>query len=138
MNHARKRHFTFLASCLLMVMLLAACGDDESPETTLDEVSNTPVGDVATAPTATTPLDAPSTEPTMTQPADTATMETGSAATAPAGATPAAEPADDDPLPEPDNPAPELTTAGEWYNSEPLTLAELRGNPVLLVFWASH
>lgn len=34
-------------------------------------------------------------------------------------------------------PAPELVGLGEWINSEPLTLAQLRGEPVLLVFWAS-
>jgi hypothetical protein len=31
--------------------------------------------------------------------------------------------------------APELTEISEWLNTEPLTLAGLRGNPVLLVFW---
>ena len=33
--------------------------------------------------------------------------------------------------------APELQGLGEWVNSEPLTLAQLRGDPVLLVFWAT-
>lgn len=33
--------------------------------------------------------------------------------------------------------APELVGLGEWVNSEPLTLAQLRGEPVLLVFWAT-
>jgi hypothetical protein len=32
-------------------------------------------------------------------------------------------------------PAPELVEISEWLNSEPLTLARLRGSPVLLVFW---
>ena len=34
--------------------------------------------------------------------------------------------------------APELERAGTWYNSEPLSLSELRGKPVLLVFWATY
>lgn len=34
--------------------------------------------------------------------------------------------------------APELETDGAWYNTEPLTLEELRGRPVLLVFWATY
>jgi hypothetical protein len=33
--------------------------------------------------------------------------------------------------------APELVGLEEWINSEPLTLAQLRGEPVLIVFWAS-
>lgn len=32
-------------------------------------------------------------------------------------------------------PAPELTGGGAWLNSEPLTLAELRGKVVLIDFW---
>lgn len=32
-------------------------------------------------------------------------------------------------------PAPELTGLGTWFNSEPLTLAELRGKVVLVDFW---
>jgi len=33
------------------------------------------------------------------------------------------------------NPAPELIQGGEWFNSEPLTLAELKGKVVLVDFW---
>ncbi len=29
-----------------------------------------------------------------------------------------------------------ITDAGKWFNSTPLTLAGLRGKPVLLVFWS--
>ena len=29
-----------------------------------------------------------------------------------------------------------IAEAGKWFNSEPLTLAKLRGKPVLLVFWS--
>lgn len=34
--------------------------------------------------------------------------------------------------------APEITIAepGKWFNSAPLSLAKLRGKPVLLVFWS--
>jgi ABC-type glycerol-3-phosphate transport system substrate-binding protein len=32
--------------------------------------------------------------------------------------------------------APELQGVEAWYNGGPATLAELRGQPVLLVFWA--
>jgi hypothetical protein len=33
--------------------------------------------------------------------------------------------------------APELVGLDEWVNSKPLTLEQLRGEPVLIVFWAS-
>jgi len=33
--------------------------------------------------------------------------------------------------------APELVGLEDWVNSPPLTLAALRGEPVLVVFWAS-
>lgn len=33
--------------------------------------------------------------------------------------------------------APELVGLEDWVNSPPLTLAALRGEPVLLVFWAT-
>lgn len=50
---------------------------------------------------------------------------------APSGATAASEA-----TAAPDvEPAPELAEMDGWYNSEPLTLAALRGNPVLIVFW---
>lgn len=32
--------------------------------------------------------------------------------------------------------APELTGIANWYNTAPLTLAELQGEAVLLVFWS--
>ncbi|MDQ3549040.1 MAG: hypothetical protein M3439_09495 [Chloroflexota bacterium] len=32
--------------------------------------------------------------------------------------------------------APEITGISNWYNTAPLTLAELRGSPVLVVFWS--
>jgi hypothetical protein len=32
--------------------------------------------------------------------------------------------------------APELEGISDWYNTEPLTLADLRGRAVLLVFWS--
>jgi hypothetical protein len=32
--------------------------------------------------------------------------------------------------------APELASIDDWLNSEPLTLEELRGQAVLLVFWS--
>lgn len=34
------------------------------------------------------------------------------------------------------DPAPELVEIANWYNTNPLTLAQLRGSPVLLVFWS--
>jgi len=37
--------------------------------------------------------------------------------------------------PTPANPAPELIGGGNWLNAEPLTLAELRGQVVLIDFW---
>lgn len=34
--------------------------------------------------------------------------------------------------------APEIgiTEPGKWFNAQPLTLQQLRGKPVLLVFWS--
>jgi hypothetical protein len=34
--------------------------------------------------------------------------------------------------------APEIGTIDNWYNGGATTLAELRGSPVLLVFWADY
>ncbi len=34
--------------------------------------------------------------------------------------------------------APEIGTIDNWYNGDATTLAELRGSPVLLVFWADY
>lgn len=43
-----------------------------------------------------------------------------------------------EPAAAPENLAPELSSAEAWYNTEPLTLEALRGEPVLLVFWATY
>ncbi len=34
--------------------------------------------------------------------------------------------------------APEIGSIDNWYNGSATTLAELRGSPVLLVFWADY
>lgn len=34
--------------------------------------------------------------------------------------------------------APEIGTIDNWYNGEATSLVDLRGNPVLLVFWADY
>jgi hypothetical protein len=35
-----------------------------------------------------------------------------------------------------EDPAPEFASIAGWFNTEPLTLEDLRGQPVLIVFWS--
>lgn len=103
-----------LALFLTLAVLLAACGDSASES---DGNSN----ETGAQPAATSD---PTSDDSASMPEPTATSES-------ATDTPAPEAA-------PENPAPELGSIDSWHNSEPLTLAELRGSPVLLVFWADY
>lgn len=131
-----------LALLLALSVLLAACGDGEGesadnanqPAAQSTAASGNPTANeelTESEPTA-EPIDASTSEApdeagTVDPPADpdaTATSE-----------TPAAETQEDEPA-EAENLAPEFGTIDNWYNGGPTTLADLRGTPVLLVFWA--
>lgn len=98
---------TFLAGVLLVMAIVAACGDSEEAN---DPAANS--------------------EPVATsESTDPATTVSESVARATVSGEPFAEQVDL---------APELVSVEAWYNSEPLTLEALRGEPVLLVFWATY
>jgi hypothetical protein len=106
-----------------MVLLVACGGDDNDTE---EVVGTDPV------PTPTEPI-AQATE----TPAPTAT-ETPSEPTPEPDPTPT-EPSEE-PTPEPTEDvelAPELAGLTDWRNLDPVTLEDLRGEPVVLVFWNS-
>ncbi|MFW6074510.1 MAG: hypothetical protein ACOC9Y_02880 [Chloroflexota bacterium] len=137
-----------------ILLLASACSidDDERTADTGQQATSTPVDD---------PADEPATaeQATSTQAETTPTPGQDDHASEPA-ATPSNTPSTDgdggdadtadesDPAPtamsegaedqtdEPESPAPELGSIDEWHNSEPMTLADLRGSTVLLVFWA--
>ena len=112
-----------LALALTLLVALVACGDDDG----VDDNAN-PSG---TQPTATSQPASASTP----APSDSAQTEVPNNASEP---TTLDQPAADTPAPEPEPAelAPEFVALDSWHNSEPLTLAGLRGSPVLLVFWA--
>lgn len=143
--------FVLLLAFVLSMAVIAACGEDE-PE---------PAGSSVVTVTEPTPTSIAQPAPAMTDAATPTVQETtpdpsGQTATPnPATGEPASttvpsvvEPTeaaedvdaqvDDDPLPEPENPAPELLSTAAWYNTGPLELRELRGGPVLLVFWNTY
>jgi hypothetical protein len=115
---------------ITLVIVLAACGDDATDdEIVADDPEPTPTEEVAEEPTAT-----PVTDPTTTPEPD-------------ATATPVPEATDDEvdepeptPTPEPAEDvdlAPELAGLTDWRNTDPTSLEQLRGQPVVLVFWNS-
>lgn len=120
MNKAPVQQLLF-GAITIVLLLLAACGDDEPAQ---DESA----GETGATPTqpAPTETEAPATATPEPQPSATATAEQ-----AESSPEPEPEPADDADL------APELAGLTDWRNSEPLALDELRGEPVVLVFWNS-
>lgn len=138
MDRSRIRYLPALAVLLILSGFVVACGDDDgtaglatatpgqSAATQSDPTQEPDAAAQSSASSAPEPEASPAEEPIpTTKPASEPTQP------------PANEETNDDPLPEPDNPAPEIITAGDWYNSVPLSLAEMRGEPVLLVFWAT-
>jgi thiol-disulfide isomerase/thioredoxin len=102
----------------LLLMSMAACGMDAFNAGTQQ----------AAVPTATPELLTTVASTTVTPDPPTATLKPTRTAT-PTPAPPTATPTPDAPL------APELDGGTAWINSEPLNLADLRGQVVLVNFW---
>lgn len=116
-----------MALLLALSLLLAACGDSgDSADETADSAGNQPA---ATSASTDTPA------PEVTEPAPIPDPVDASEPTAITEPTATAEPALEQES-DPADPAPEFGSIDSWHNTEPLTLAGLRGSPVLLVFWA--
>ncbi len=110
-----------------LFVLLAACGGDDAAE------------DIATEPEPTAtevPADEPTPEPEPTV-AATDDDVADDAPTEP-DPTPTAQPEEPTPEPAPAvDLAPELAGLTDWRNGDPVSLEDLRGEPVVLVFWNS-
>jgi hypothetical protein len=107
---------------LALLTLLPACGGTTAPAPTAAPTAAPAAVSTAAPAAASTPAGPASPAVIPTAPAPAA------APTAAPTAAPAAKPAA--------KPAPELEGL-QWYNSPPLKLVELRGRPVLLVFWST-
>ncbi len=118
-THARP----FFVLVLTLIVILAACGgDDEAPD------------DIATAPDPTPEAQPAETSTPEPEPTPTTQDDDGADAVDDGEPTPveeADEPAEDVDL------APELTGLTDWRNTDPVSLEDLRGEPVVLVFWNS-
>jgi hypothetical protein len=119
----------FLIVALVSGLLIAACGPDDAGDPSSDEG---PAGQQG-IPTATVP-------PSSDEPEDGGEEVATEPSATPEPASGSSEPTEaEEPDPEggqPADPAPALGSIDSWHNSEPLTLDQLRGSPVLLVFWA--
>ena len=145
-----------LALLLALSLLLTACGesgddtdadsnqagaqptattmiDPTAPEEALDaDPDEEPVNPATPeAPDDAEPVEPPS-EPDATASPELPAATEPADPESPAGEEPQEQPA------EPENPAPEIGTIDAWYNGGATSLAELRGSPVLLVFWADY
>ena len=117
-----------LVAFLAFAVVLAACGGDDADDDT----------DIATEPESTPteiPVEAEAT-PEPTVPVATGDDATVAPTQEPEPTTeptpePTPEPAEDVEL------APELAGLTDWRNQDPVTLEDLRGQPVVLVFWNS-
>lgn len=115
-----------------LFVLLAACGGDDSEDAASDP---DPTPTEAVAQDEPTAEPAPTEEPADDAPDPTPTEEIAEPEPDP---TPTEEPEEPTPEPAPDvDLAPELAGLTEWSNGEPVTLEDMRGEPVVLVFWNS-
>lgn len=115
-----------------LFVLLAACGGDDTEDVASDA---DPAPTEAVAQDEPTAEPAPTEEPADDAPAPTPTEEIAEPEPDP---TPTEEPDEPTPEPAPDvDLAPELAGLTDWSNGEPVTLEDLRGEPVVLVFWNS-
>jgi hypothetical protein len=120
----RFRARSFLSAVLALMLLLASCGGDEGD-------TDEPI----TADPDPTPTQALAQETQTPEP--TATVEAPSPTSEP-DPTPTEEPIEPTPEPAEDvDLAPELVGLTDWRNIDPVTLEDLRGEPVILVFWNS-
>jgi hypothetical protein len=114
----------FLPVIVALMVLLAACGGDDTDVEDLEITDSAPTpterAAQATATPAPTATEAPAEPTPAPDPTPTEPVE-----------EPTPEPADDVEL------APQLAGLTDWRNIEPVTLEDLRGEPVVLVFWNS-
>jgi hypothetical protein len=144
-SNLRFRWAPVLAACALGSVILAACGDGGASEQATAPAER-PGASLGTQPTPTdteTTADVDRAEPAATpesradEPAATEAEVAAETTAAPdPEPEPATEPPAEQPIAEPADPAPALGSIDSWHNSEPLALDQLRGSPVLLVFWA--
>jgi hypothetical protein len=130
---ARPFRYARIASIFVSMMLvLAACGGDDDGD---DEVAGVTPVSTSTAPSV---AQDPTPEPTATaEPVDEVAEDTPTPQPDPdPDPEPTQTPAPEEPAPNVEL-APELTGVTNWRGTEPLTLEELRGEPVVLVFWNS-
>lgn len=119
------RYSGFLVLTLGLIFVLAACGgDDDGGDDSADGSSGPEPTPVASVEESATP------EPDPTPETSDTSDDVG-------------ENADPTPTEEPEEPAedvdlaPELTGLTDWRNTDPVSLEDFRGEPVVLVFWNS-
>ena len=147
------RTFRYGLAMLMVAGLVAtACGSDESAAEPVDSSGQIVAQQATSTPILPATVEPATEAPPANQAETQATDEPTSEPDVPVTATdipvvpsePAPEPTveptptPEPPPAEPDNPAPALGSIDSWHNSPPVTLAELRGSPVLLVFWADY
>jgi hypothetical protein len=124
------RYPTVLAMTISLVVLLVACGGDDADEVT----------DIATGATP-TPETTADDAVDENEEVDPTPVEEAADPTPPEEAdepTPVEDVAEPTPEPTPEvDLAPELAGLTDWRNIDPVSLEDLRGEPVVLVFWNS-
>ncbi|MEZ4569810.1 MAG: hypothetical protein R2849_05675 [Thermomicrobiales bacterium] len=122
----------------VLTLALAACGTDGSnDDSDSNQIGAQPTATIETPSSVPTAADSSVDEQPASDPGDAPAPTVNSEPTAEESAAAVPDPtATPVPVDEPEDPAPGLGSIDSWHNSPPLTLAELRGSPVLLVFWA--
>lgn len=111
-----------------LMLVLAACGGDDDAEDIATDPEPTPTEELIDEPT-------PTPEPTVAMSDDEAMADETPAEPEPSPTEVAEEPT---PTPAEDvDLAPEFAGLTDWRNGDPVSLEELRGEPVVLVFWNS-
>ncbi len=138
-----------LALTLSAGLILIACGGSDADQAGQGTASTAQMPTSTQPPVATEPGASvtPSQEPESQSQSDSAVSVTAgeiepateqSVQSEPSPTMESASEPTSEAFPEPENPAPALGSIDSWHNSPPLILAELRGSPVLLVFWADY
>jgi hypothetical protein len=129
LSKARLRWWLAPTVAVIAGLLISGCGSGDANETPNDDGS----AGQQVVPTNTALPDDGSSDESGEQPATDPTPTSESSS----GSTEATEAEQAEPeQSEPAGLAPALGSIDSWHNSEPLTLDQLRGSPVLLVFWA--